>query len=42
MAQRLGGELRDETRSTLTVQAINHLREQIVEFRRQLRVKSVE
>lgn len=42
MAERLGGELRDETRSTLTFQAINHLREQIVEFRRQLRVKSIE
>ena len=42
IAERLGGELRDESRSTLTTQAINHLREQIVEFGRQLRLKSTE
>ena len=42
IADRLGGELRDESRSTLTNQAVSHLREQIVEFGRQLRVKSTE
>ena len=42
LARRLGGELRDETRSTLTTQSINHLREQIIEFTRQLRVKSAD
>ena len=42
LATRLGGELRDESRSTLTTQAINHLREEIVEFGRQRRLKSTE
>lgn len=42
LATRLGGELRDESRSTLTTQAINHLREEIVEFGRQRRLKSAE
>ena len=42
LATRLGGELRDESRSTLTTQAINHLRERIVEFGRQRRLKSTE
>lgn len=34
LAQVLGGELRDETRSVLTVQTITHLRERIAEFSR--------
>jgi len=32
LAQRLGGELRDETRSVLTHSAIDHLRQQIAEY----------
>ena len=39
LAERLGGELMDETRSTLTHQAINHLREKIAEFSRQQRIR---
>ena len=39
LAQRLGGELLDETRSTLTNQAINHLRERIAEFARLQRLR---
>ena len=39
IAARLGGELRDESRSTLTTQAVNHIREQIVEYGRQTRLK---
>ena len=35
LAQRLDGELRDESRSVLTRQTIEHLRERIVEHRRQ-------
>ena len=32
LAQRLGGELRDETRSVLTSSAIDHIRQQIAEY----------
>lgn len=32
LAQRLGGELRDETRSVLTHSAIDHIRQQIAEY----------
>ena len=35
LAQRLGGEIRDERRSVLTRQTIEHMRERIVEHRRQ-------
>ena len=34
LSERLGGELRDETRSVLSRQTIEHLREDIVEFQR--------
>lgn len=39
LAQRLGGDLMDETRSILTSQAINHLREKIAEFSRLQRLR---
>lgn len=38
LAQRLGGEVKDENRSTLTKQTAHHLREEIIEF--QLRKKA--
>lgn len=34
LAERLGGELRDETRSSLTPQSIGHMREKIIDFGR--------
>jgi cell division protein ZipA len=34
LAERLGGELRDETRSSLTPQSISHMRERIIDFGR--------
>lgn len=34
LAERLGGELRDETRSSLTPQSIGHMRERIIDFGR--------
>ena len=40
LASRLGGELRDEGRNAVTKQSINHLRERIVEFGRQQRLKA--
>lgn len=39
LASALGGDLLDETRSTLTSQSINHLRERIAEFSRQQRLR---
>ena len=39
LAQALDGDLMDETRSTLTNQAINHLRERIAEFSRLQRLR---
>lgn len=38
LAERLGGELRDETRSSLTPQSIGHMREQIIDFARKRRL----
>ena len=38
MANRLNGELQDATHSTLTRQALEHQREEIVEYQRRLRL----
>ena len=38
LAERLGGELRDETRSSLTPQSIGHMRERIIDFARRRRL----
>lgn len=38
LAERLGGELRDETRSSLTPQSISHMRERIIDFGRRRRL----
>jgi cell division protein ZipA len=38
LAQQLGGELQDETHSVLTRQTIEHLREEIIELKRQQRL----
>jgi|GEM_PF-4552114 len=40
IAEYLGGKLCDESRSHLTTQALNHLREQISEYSRKLRIPS--
>jgi cell division protein ZipA len=39
LADRLDGVVCDETRSTLTGQAINHMRERIAEFHRKQRLR---
>ena len=40
VAEDLNGTLCDETRSTLTPQSINHLRERIADFRRRQMLKA--
>ncbi|MGH8373454.1 MAG: cell division protein ZipA [Gammaproteobacteria bacterium] len=39
LAQQLGGEVLDETRSTLTRQTAHHIRERIIEFQRHLQLR---
>lgn len=41
MAERLGGELQDETHSVLTKQTIEHLRGEIIEFQRKQRLAKI-
>lgn len=39
LAQHLGGEVLDETRSTLTRQTAHHIRERIIEFQRRMQLR---